>query len=499
MDVDYIIVQAGGKGTRMEHLTRNKPKALVSIENLPMIFHLFRKYPEKKYYIIGDYKYDVLEKYLNEFADVSYEMIDARGKKGTCSGINDALGKIPDGKSFMLTWCDLILPREYEIPKDDCDYIGISKDFKCRWKYENGMFIEEASEEYGVAGHFIFKDKRSLSGIPAEGEFVRWLSENGKEFASLPLYHTKEYGVISEYNALEKQKCRPFNRITVLEDSIIKEPIDEQGRVLAKREVAWYRKIRERKFTNIPEIYSIDPLRMERIKGGNIYEYSLTFEEKQSVLRQLVQCIRSIHALDGCEFDAESYYEAYIGKTFDRLKKVYDLVPFAHNKMININGVDCPNVFFNREALEGIVNKYIPNEFRLIHGDCTFSNMLLKNDEVPVMIDPRGYFGHTEYYGDPAYDWVKLYYSIVGNYDQFNLKRFSLRINDNDVELDIESNHWEEMEDYFFEILSNEVTREQMKVLHAITWLSLTTYAWEDYDSICGAFYNGLLILSQVI
>ena len=98
MDVDYIVVQAGGKGTRMEHLTRNKPKALVPIENLPMIFHLFKKYPKKKYYIIGDYKYDVLEKYLNEFADVSYEMIDARGKKGTCAGIDDALEKIPDGK-----------------------------------------------------------------------------------------------------------------------------------------------------------------------------------------------------------------------------------------------------------------------------------------------------------------------------------------------------------------------------------------------------------------
>lgn len=499
MDVDYIVVQAGGKGTRMEHLTRNKPKALVPIENLPMIFHLFKKYPKKKYYIIGDYKYDVLEKYLNEFADVSYEMIDARGKKGTCAGIDDALEKIPDDKSFMLTWCDLILPKEYEIPKDDNDYIGISKDFKCRWKYENGSFMEEASEEYGVAGHFIFKEKRSLSGIPSEGEFVRWLSENGKRFESLPLYRTKEYGVISEYNALEKQKCRPFNRITVLHDSIIKEAIDEQGRLLAKREVAWYRKIKEQKFTNIPEIYSIDPLRMEKINGGNIYEYSLSFEKKQNVLRQLIQCIRSIHALDGCEVDTESYYEAYIGKTFDRLKKVYDLVPFAHNKVININGVTCPNVFFVREALEGIVNKYIPKEFRLLHGDCTFSNMLLKNDEIPVMIDPRGYFGHTEYYGDPAYDWVKLYYSIVGNYDQFNLKRFSLHINDNDVQLDIESNHWEDMEKSFFEILGNEVTREQMKVLHAITWLSLTTYAWEDYDSICGAFYNGLLILSQVI
>ena len=70
MSLNYIIVQAGGKGTRMESLTANKPKALVPIDNLPMIFHLFRKYPSKKFIIIGDYKYDVLDRYLKEFADV---------------------------------------------------------------------------------------------------------------------------------------------------------------------------------------------------------------------------------------------------------------------------------------------------------------------------------------------------------------------------------------------------------------------------------------------
>ena len=38
-----------------------------------------------------------------------------------------------------------------------------------------------------------------------------------------------------------------------------------------------------------------------------------------------------------------------------------------------------------------------------------------------------------------------------------------------------------------------------MKVFLAITWLSLTTYAWEDYDSICGAFYNGLYYLEEAL
>ena len=53
MNLEYIIVQAGGKGTRMEYLTKNKPKSLVPINNLPMLFHLFKKYPDKKYIIIA--------------------------------------------------------------------------------------------------------------------------------------------------------------------------------------------------------------------------------------------------------------------------------------------------------------------------------------------------------------------------------------------------------------------------------------------------------------
>ena len=93
----------------------------------------------------------------------------------------------------------------------------------------------------------------------------------------------------------------------------------------------------------------------------------------------------------------------------------------------------------------------------------------------------------------------KLYYSLVSNYDQFNLKRFNLYINEQDVRLEIASNHWEDMEDTFFELVGDEVSPEQIKLLLAIVWLSLTTFAWEDYDSICGAFYNGLYYLEEAL
>ena len=501
MEFDYIIVQAGGKGTRMEHLTRNKPKALVPINNLPMLFYLFRKFPSHKFVVIGDYKCDVLEKYLAAFADVDYRLVNARGKSGTCGGLDKALCEVPENAPFMLIWSDLILNDDLDLSSLKCgNYVGCSLGFECRWKFENGIFSEERSDTCGVAGMFLFENKSVLSGVPEKGEFVQWLSEQNIGFGTITLDRTKEYGLISEYNKLQTEKCRPFNRITEGDGWIIKEGIDEQGRALAVRERAWYERTKSHGFKNLPEIFSTEPLKLERIRGKNIYEYTdIPFENKKKILAELIECLRKLHKLGSAPFDEISFQDAYIGKTFDRLEKIRALVPFAEDEFITVNGKKCGNVFKKKDKLIKAFDELRPAEFVFLHGDCTFSNLMLRNDAEPVMIDPRGYFGKTDFFGDPAYDWAKLYYSIVGNYDRFNLKDFKLVINENDVELEISSSGWEDTEPHFFELLEHDVTERQIKLIHSIIWLSLTTYAWQDYDSICGAFYNGLYYLEEVL
>ena len=508
---DYIIVQAGGKGTRMEQLTKNKPKALVPVDNLPMLFHLFRKYPDKKFIIIGDYKYDVLDQYLKAFATVDYKIVNAGGHNGTCAGLQDAVAMLPPKESFLLIWCDLVLPIDFVIPETDVNLVGLSGDFPCRWKYENKQFVEERSTKRGVAGLFVFCNKDMIADIPADGEFVRWLGEQQIAFKELILSRTHEYGLFSEWDKIPKRRCRPFNRTWIKDGKFYKEAINEQGRTLAGREVEWYRKIQEtishvdvtiesKDIINIPVIYGYNPLCMEVVKGKNIYEYdSLMLSEKKDILSQVIKCLRQVHKIDSIPVDKDSFYEAYIGKTFARLEKVKELVPFAKDTTVIVNGRECRNIFFHREEVESIIMRYLPKKFLLIHGDCTFSNLMLTEAGEPVLIDPRGYFGNTELYGDASYDWAKLYYSIVGNYDRFNLKHFRLDISEDGVWLEIESNGWEDMETEFFRMLGGEVIPAQMHILHALIWLSLTTYTWEDYDSICGAFYNGLYYLEEAL
>lgn len=497
---NYIVVQAGGKGTRLKHLTKNKPKALVPVDNLPMIFHLFRKYPDRKFIIIGDYKYDVLERYLKAFAQVEYTLVCASGFSGTCAGLQQAFEYIPENQSFMLIWCDLVLPDDFKIPDIDGNIIGISKDFICRWKYENGIFSEDKSAEHGVAGFFIFQNKKILEGVPENGEFVRWLQNLEIEFEEQGLYRTHEYGLYEDWDRLSKMKCRPFNRVWIDNNKFYKEAIDEQGMKLSTLENAWYRKLQKSNFKNIPTVYGYNPLCMEQIHGKNIYEYTeISNEQKKIILGQIVQCLKQVHDLEAVPADKDSFYEAYIGKTFSRLEKIRELVPFAKEATVTVNGRVCRNIFLHREEVETLIMQYLPKTFSLIHGDCTFSNIMLRQDGSPVLIDPRGYFGNTELYGDIAYDWAKIYYSLVSNYDQFNQKRFRLDIGENGVWLEINSNGWEELEDDFFKLVGDNVTKRQMKLFLSIIWLSLTTYAWEDYDSICGAFYNGLYYLEEAL
>ena len=76
-----IIVQAGGRGSRLRHHTWNKPKCLVSVLGKPLIYHLFDRYPHAKFIIIGDYAFDQLEKYLKiNPPSIEFELIHTESK-----------------------------------------------------------------------------------------------------------------------------------------------------------------------------------------------------------------------------------------------------------------------------------------------------------------------------------------------------------------------------------------------------------------------------------
>ncbi len=498
-----IIIQAGGRGTRLEGLTRNKPKCLVPVNNLPILFYAFKKFPDAEFTIIADYKTDVLKKYLAAFgSEYKYRIIQA-AEKGTVSGIKTALDSFSDDEAVVVIWCDLILPENFEFPGAKGNYIGIAKDFECRWSFVDGKFVKQPSKDHGVAGLFIFENKSILQNISESGALVGWLSQQDIPFTELPLNGTKEIGTLIAYDENNQQlrRWRPFNSMRFEGDMVIKDGINEQGRKIAVDERNWYRFVKDKGYEFIPEIFEYEPLKMKRVQGGNIYDYDcLTRTQKKDILKNIIGALEQLHdlvpAIPAVAADARMNY---IEKTWERLSKVRNLIPFADQEFIRINGRYYRNVFFAWDEFSAMLERFLPEKFKLIHGDCTFSNMMFDTFNMKtVLIDPRGYFGNTKYYGDVDYDWAKLYYSLKGNYDQFNRKKFVLDIHDKDVEMAVKSNAWEDMEEFFFDNVPN-CSKEKIKLLHAMIWLSLTTYAWEDYDSVCGAFYNGIIHAGDIL
>ena len=345
---------------------------------------------------------------------------------------------------------------------------------------------------------FIFSDKTKLDGVPLGGEFVRWLQSKNAIFNRVELIGSAEYGLEEKITSPEAGKCRPFNSMRSENGLMMKEGIDEQGKELAVREVAWYRHVADYDVTT-PEIYGFNPLTMEHIDGKNVSAYNFTHDERKEILLQIINSLKSLHAHDHSPADSFSMYEAYYRKTLSRLNKIRDLVPFANNPYLTINDKKCRNVFFILDELRERLKRINCKHFCLIHGDCTFSNIMLKNGKTPVFIDPRGYFGFSELVGDPAYDWAKLYYSVVGDYDKFNLGRFKIDFEGSNIALNIETNGWKDLESVFIESLPVDISIEDIRLIHAIIWLSLTTYAWNDYDSVCSAFYNGLYYLEDAL
>ncbi|MEN1762018.1 NTP transferase domain-containing protein [Anoxynatronum sibiricum] len=501
MVVNYIVVQAGGKGTRLEHFTENKPKALCPIDNLPMLFHLFRKFPHKKFVIIGDYKKEVLEKYLEVFSNVEYLFVEA-DEKGTCGGVRKAMSWLPENQPLMLIWSDLVLGEKFSLDNlEEKNYVGLSKGFECRWSFAENVFTHKKSTIHGVAGVFIFKSKQLLDQVPTTGEFVKWLSQKEIQCEGLDLDGAREYGTVEaiRQRMSEHMRCRPFNKIQVCDNKVIKMPIDSQGEALSVNEKNWYRKVASQGYRQIPKIYSYDPLTMEKIKGINLFQTNLSREEKKTVIHKLIVTMKDLHNLEPSPRDYFSVYETYYTKTLKRIESVRRLIPFAENKEIVINGKACRNIFHHTDAFKQKVKEIMPDtHFSVIHGDCTFSNILVDEAMDIKLIDPRGYFGSLRVYGDSDYDWAKLYYSIYGDYDQFNNKNFQLSMDEKGAQLTIKTSGWRELSDYYLRSLGK-VDTDKIKFLHAIIWLSLTTYTWEDYDAICAAFYNGIYYLDEFL
>jgi GTP:adenosylcobinamide-phosphate guanylyltransferase/thiamine kinase-like enzyme len=496
-EIDYVIVQSGGKGTRMGHYAANRPKCLIPVNDVPMIVNTMRMYENKKIIIIGDHLIDVLNNYLLTFCkNYDYNIVNTT-EKGTSAGLKDAIKFIPDNTPFILTWSDLFFEKEQKFTFDNELLVGLSNDFKCRWKYQN-KFINEPSTTCGVSGFFVFKNKSKFNNINTEKSLVRgFLTDNytSKDISTFYNHDCFEVGEKDKYEELilKKVNHRYFNKVEIIENKVYKKCIDPKYEQVHQREKNWYDFVNG-KFDRIPQIYSTNPLILEKVNGKHLWDIN---ENKEKIIESYCEALNSLHNIGKIKGSPSECMGVYFSKVHQRVSEVEKIIPFIDKPHIKINGKNCQNPLYDLSYFENVVSSLINIEdYTVIHGDCTFSNTLVDENYQIWFIDPRGSFANTEIYGDKRYDWAKLYYSAFGNYDSINFKKFKVKMVENEVDLEIMSNGYEQYGDLIIERSGMSV--QEMKVIHCSIWLSLTGYVKEDIDAVLYAFYRGCELWTQL-
>lgn len=497
-----IIVQAGGRGSRLRHHTWNKPKCLVSINGKPLLYYLFEYFPNADFIIIGDYAYEQLEKYLKiNPPKINFKLLKTI-EKGTASGISEALKLIDKEKPLLLTWSDLIINGDIDFPESQEPVVFTTSAFACRWSAsEDGVLQEITSSSRGIPGLFYFHKAEYFAEPPIKGEFVKWFANNIKDFSTKQFNNIQELG---DFESIEESNdrdgfCRFFNEVTIDKNIVIKKVIDAAYEDVHAKEVAWYKDAQKIGFRRIPKIYETNPLKMELIKGKHAYQqHDFSEREKRAILADYIDSLTTLHDMSNREFSKSDVEEVYINKTIHRVNSVSEMIPGFNKESMTINGKKCKNIF--HEKNKDIFNEYLrilsPEKFTPIHGDPTFSNTLIDDNLRVWFIDPRGYFAKPGIYGDPYYDFAKVYYSAVGGYDNFNRRKFKLHIDEDTVEILMEKSDFSKTAIAIFENQFSDKMK-QIKIIHGLIWLALSGYAKDDIDSIIASFYNGLYWLED--
>lgn len=106
-----VVIMAGGRGTRLSPYTNILPKPLIPIGDYPIAEHIinrFRTYGCSQFYMIVNYKRNMIKAYFDELEkEYNLEFITEEKSLGTGGGISLLKGMIND--TFILTNCDILI------------------------------------------------------------------------------------------------------------------------------------------------------------------------------------------------------------------------------------------------------------------------------------------------------------------------------------------------------------------------------------------------------
>jgi len=167
-----VVINAGGKGTRLDPFTRVLPKPLIPVGDIPIIEHIMREYQSyscNNFHIIVNYKRELMKAYFKDNENhYNINWYDEEKPLGTGGGITLLKGKL--NSTFFFANCDALLTANYEsmlsFHKENHNVITMI----CAYKNIN---IPYGVVEMGTGGKIEgFKEKPLVSFLTNTGIYI---------------------------------------------------------------------------------------------------------------------------------------------------------------------------------------------------------------------------------------------------------------------------------------------------------------------------------------
>ena len=512
-----VCITTAGIGSRLNKLTTHYNKALITVDNQPVISNIINSFNKNITFVIAiGFLGDQVKSYL-ELAHPKNKFIFIKVKKfqGSGSSLGHTLlccqKKLND--PFIYVACDSFFNGTLDEPnhnwmgysidkvtsefrsidnnnetvqsineknkhlKNSKIYVGIAGiyDYKIFWKSmnENNKLSLQTGEVHGLKGILAKKTIYSKK--------IAWNDIGNIE--SLKRIRNKNKSK-NNYNILTKEK----EAIWFVNDYVIKQSVDQKfieervkrskilknyvPKIIEKNKHMYkYKKIEGMIFSDVNDINKFKRLLIFSKKFWQIKK--LTIKEKVKFKKQ-------------CKI-------FYKNKSYDRvdlfLKKFNEI-----DRVKYINGIK--NIPIN-ELLNSIdwneLSNGIPTR---MHGDFHFENILITSSNKFIFLDWRQNFAGELHYGDVYYDLAKLMHGLIVSHKIITKGLFEVNIKNNSAFFEL--NRYESNLDYeiFFKIWLKENNYDIQKVylLTALIFLNIAILRHHPYSDLLFLLGKKMLI-----
>ncbi len=482
----HVVIPAAGLGTRMLPTSARIPKAMIPLQEKPVISWILDELLEQGFseftIIVGHLKHlliDYVTRYYANREGVKIEFVEQTQLDGVASAVGLAEPFVKT-KDMLVILGDTVFHHDLDLPKDrSLIMYGLVND---TWRW----CLVEVDDQGKVLGYVDKPDtpvdtNKALVGIyymhDAKGFFdsvrdikarnVRikneyQLSSAFEVYSSTrPMYgvevaHWYDCGSKDTFQQTKKSMMvqpRSFNTLEVENNTITKRSKSKRKFI---DEITWFVSLPKKLRPFVPTVidYNLDPddafITLEYVPSPTLSELflyeNLHIDMWRKVFRNILRTMKKeflpLKGYESPNWQAD-FRTHYLDKTFERIEAAKDCTEFCEMFAYSSVVVNGEALIPFKDLFKKVADRLWPKiaceeDISLVHGDLCFSNILYDVDsDAFKVIDPRGSFGKMKLHGDHKYDLAKLMHSVVGHYDFITHDLFAITQDENKFDLTI--------------------------------------------------------------